>query len=103
MSATASSPAMELEHFGFDVVDGVAVVAMDVRGDKVNTVSPKLEADLGRILGRLEDDASIRAVVITSRKRDNFLAGADIEAIRGIDSAAAGTAMSKVLQDSLLR
>ncbi|NNF68537.1 MAG: fatty acid oxidation complex subunit alpha FadJ, partial [Acidimicrobiia bacterium] len=70
---------MDLTHFTFDVDgDGIATVLMDRAGEDMNTLSPETGADLAVILDRLEQDDSIRAVVIGSAKPDNFLAGADI-------------------------
>jgi 3-hydroxyacyl-CoA dehydrogenase/enoyl-CoA hydratase/3-hydroxybutyryl-CoA epimerase len=86
---------MDLTHFTLDVDgDGVATVLMDRAGEEMNTLSPETGAELAVILDRLEQDDSIRAVVIGSAKPDNFLAGADIrwfETLR--DPAEAAAAM----------
>lgn len=58
---------MDLTHFTFDVdSDGIATVLMDRAGEEMNTLSPETGADLAIILDRLEQDDSIRAVVIST-------------------------------------
>ncbi len=95
---------LDLSHFHFSVdEDGVAVVLMDVVGEKVNTLSPKVEADLGRIIDTLEQDGGIRAVVFGSAKRDGFIAGADIETIKSITTAREATQLAAELQKGFAR
>jgi 3-hydroxyacyl-CoA dehydrogenase/enoyl-CoA hydratase/3-hydroxybutyryl-CoA epimerase len=59
--------------------DGVLVVTIDQPGDSINKVDRALGADLERVLGMVDTDRTIRAVVIASGKKDIFIAGADIE------------------------
>lgn len=56
---------------------GVAVVTLDRRDEAINSLSPVLMDDFERLLDRLESDEDIRAVVLTSAKKD-FLVGADV-------------------------
>lgn len=80
------------EHFDFEVdTNGIATVAMDVKGESVNTLSPKVDRELQAILERLESDASIVGVVLASRKPGNFIAGADIEMLRAVKTAEEAT------------
>ncbi|MFW6369162.1 MAG: fatty acid oxidation complex subunit alpha FadJ, partial [Myxococcota bacterium] len=89
-------PAMDLTHFKFEVDEkGVALVLIDCADEKMNTLSTRLQADLEIILERLESDTSIRAVVVGSAKPDNFMAGADIEMIREVRSAAKATELAR--------
>lgn len=74
-----TTPTDTLQHFRLDVTDGIATVTMDRAGDDLNTLDPSLMEDFVTILDRLESDAGIRAVVLTSGKPDNFLAGANIK------------------------
>ncbi|HLU32009.1 MAG TPA: fatty acid oxidation complex subunit alpha FadJ [Acidimicrobiia bacterium] len=69
----------QLTHFRLDVADGVATVTMDRAGEELNTLDPSLMEDFAQVLDRLETDGDIEAVVITSGKEDNFLAGANIK------------------------
>ncbi len=59
--------------------DGVAIVWLDQAGEKINKISVDLLDDFRRLLDDLEQDSSIRAAVMISRKKDTFIAGADIE------------------------
>ena len=79
---------MKLTHIEFAVDDaGVATILMDRQGDAMNTLGPELAGDLFSLLDRLETDPAIKAVVISSAKPTNFLAGADIRWLRHIDDA----------------
>jgi 3-hydroxyacyl-CoA dehydrogenase/enoyl-CoA hydratase/3-hydroxybutyryl-CoA epimerase len=85
---------MDFSHFTFDVDgDGIATVLMDQAGEQMNTLSPATTAELATILERIEQDDSIRAVVIGSAKPDNFLAGADIRWFATLTEASAEAAM----------
>ncbi len=94
---------LKLEHIRFSVDDaGVATVLLDVAGERMNTLSLKLESDLGKVLDRLEKDDTIKAVVLGSAKRD-FLAGADIEMIKELTSREAATKASRSAQEGFGR
>jgi 3-hydroxyacyl-CoA dehydrogenase/enoyl-CoA hydratase/3-hydroxybutyryl-CoA epimerase len=83
---------MELTHFTFKVEDGVAVVLLDRDGEPTNTIGPVIFDEFSAVIGRLETDPAIKAVVIGSAKKGNFLAGADIrffETLTDPDEAAA--------------
>lgn len=95
---------MELTNFRFELDDnGIATVFMDVAGQKMNTLSPKVSEDLEKLVARIETDAAIRAVVITSGKRDSFIAGADIDAIKDVQSASEAAALSRQGQKGFAR
>lgn len=67
----------QLTHFSIRMDRHTAVVTMDLQGETMNTLGPRLIDDFATVLIRLETDPDVRAVVITSGKRD-FLVGADI-------------------------
>ncbi|HJR93488.1 MAG TPA: enoyl-CoA hydratase-related protein, partial [Acidimicrobiia bacterium] len=84
---------MNLTHFKLEPDDdGVAIVTIDRADDKINTLDPALMEDFESILARIEDDAQIRAVVLTSAKEDNFLAGANIKWFAELADPAAASA-----------
>ncbi len=94
---------LHLNHFSFEVdPKGVAVILMDVQGEKQNTLSQKVGEELERIIERLEQDDTIKAAVIGSKKSD-FLAGADIEMIKGVTTAQEATRLASELQEGFLR
>lgn len=83
--------------------DGVALVTLDVPGEKVNTLGRERIAEFERLLDTLERDAALRAVVIRSGKPDNFIAGADIADFTRIRSAQEGEALSRAAHAILAR
>lgn len=66
------------KHFTVTIDDGLATVLMDKADSPVNSISPDFGAELAEIIERVETDTEIKALVIGSAKRNNFLAGADI-------------------------
>jgi 3-hydroxyacyl-CoA dehydrogenase / enoyl-CoA hydratase / 3-hydroxybutyryl-CoA epimerase len=84
---------------GYEVIDGVALVTLDVPGAALNTLSISMAREFGELLDRLERDALVTAAVLISGKEDNFIAGADIEQLRGASSAADAEAMSREGQE----
>jgi 3-hydroxyacyl-CoA dehydrogenase/enoyl-CoA hydratase/3-hydroxybutyryl-CoA epimerase len=77
---------LALTHIKFDLTaDGVAIALLDRQGEDVNSLSPELAEDLFTVVSEVESNDAIRALVIGSAKRDNFLAGADIRWLQSID------------------
>ncbi len=75
--------------------DGVLVITLDVPGEKVNTLGRGMIAQFEALLDEVEDDSSVRAVVVRSGKPDSFIAGADIKDFTRIRSAEEGEALSR--------
>jgi 3-hydroxyacyl-CoA dehydrogenase / enoyl-CoA hydratase / 3-hydroxybutyryl-CoA epimerase len=75
--------------------DGVLVLTLDVPGEKVNTLGRERIAEFEKLLDEVERDSAVRALVITSGKPDNFIAGADIKDFTRIRSAEEGEALSR--------
>jgi 3-hydroxyacyl-CoA dehydrogenase/enoyl-CoA hydratase/3-hydroxybutyryl-CoA epimerase len=71
----------------------------DLQGEKVNKLSRKVMADFsGPVLSRLQalgKEGKIDALLLTSGKPGNFLAGADIDMILGAKSAEEAETLSK--------
>ena len=83
--------------------DGVLVITLDVPGEKVNTLGRERIAEFEVLLDEVEQDPSVRAVVIRSGKPDNFIAGADIKDFTRIQSAEEGEALSRAAHAVLFR
>ncbi len=95
---------LDLTHFSFEVDDyGVATILMDVKGEKMNTLSPNIQEDLDKILEVIEGDGTIGAVVIGSAKSSGFMAGADIDMLEDVSSAAQGAELSRHGQSGFAR
>ena len=75
--------------------NAVLVVSIDIPGESVNTVSLALSREFEALFEEIYADASIRAVVLTSGKPDNFIAGADIEQFTEFHAAADGERTSR--------
>ena len=83
-----------LTHFTITMDRHTAIVTMDLEGESMNTLGPRLIDDFELVLRRLETDPNIRAVVLTSGKRD-FLVGADI---RFFDELTTSTAAEEAIR-----
>lgn len=68
-------------------LDNVAVVSIDVPGEKMNTLKAEFASRVRAILKQIRDNKALRGVVFISAKPDNFIAGADINMIGSCRSA----------------
>ena len=59
--------------------DGVLVLTLDLPGESVNKIIREVRDELEQAFERLRSDSSLNAAVLISGKKDNFLAGADID------------------------
>ena len=66
--------------------DGIAVAAIDQPGRSMNVLNEELEKPLAALVERLETDAAIKGLILTSGKKD-FLAGADVDRLWAITTA----------------
>jgi 3-hydroxyacyl-CoA dehydrogenase / enoyl-CoA hydratase / 3-hydroxybutyryl-CoA epimerase len=79
-----------------DVEDGVAVVRINQATRPVNVLSNDLVEELARTIESLASpDAGVKGVVIISDKPGVWIAGADIEELKGIQSAGDGERLSR--------
>ncbi len=95
---TSSESASQTPCFSVELRDGVAVLRLDVPGESVNTLSGEVGAEFDQLLTRYERDAAVKALVLVSGKREGFVAGAKIEMIRGVASAAEAEELSRAGQ-----
>jgi 3-hydroxyacyl-CoA dehydrogenase/enoyl-CoA hydratase/3-hydroxybutyryl-CoA epimerase len=65
--------------FTTTVIDGIARLELDVRGESVNTISRAVREEMEKVLDSLQRDAEVNALIIISGKPDSFIAGADID------------------------
>ncbi len=70
-----------MSYFQFEQKRGVMIIGLDKPGDTVNTLDQSLMDGFAQALDRAEADPC-RAVVLISLKKDNFIAGADIDMFR---------------------
>src|SRR5688572_17260439 len=94
----AAMKAQELEAkqgFTYQVEDGVAVLTIDLPGESVNTLSPETGDAFTALISRAEKDPEVKAVVFISGKNDSFVAGAKIDFLQSLETAAEATAASR--------
>jgi 3-hydroxyacyl-CoA dehydrogenase/enoyl-CoA hydratase/3-hydroxybutyryl-CoA epimerase len=77
------------------VEQGVAIITYDQPSSPVNTLNSRVGSVFERMFTRIEQDASIAGAVLVSGKGDTWIAGADIEELTRIDTAAQGEALSR--------
>ncbi|NDJ56936.1 fatty acid oxidation complex subunit alpha FadJ [Enterobacteriaceae bacterium 4M9] len=75
--------------------DNVAVITIDVPGEKMNTLKAEFGTEVSAIVRQLRENHMLEGVVIISGKPDNFIAGADINMIAGCKSAAEAQALAR--------
>jgi 3-hydroxyacyl-CoA dehydrogenase/enoyl-CoA hydratase/3-hydroxybutyryl-CoA epimerase len=88
---------VKLTHIQFNVDgDGVATALLDKKDEPFNSLGPDLATDLFSVIDHVESNDEIKALVIGSAKKDNFLSGADIRWLQTLDDA--DTAMDLLSQ-----
>ena len=97
MAHAAKNPSIRLE--GPDG-DGIATVWIDCQDKKVNTLSVDLMPEFTAVFGKISADPRIKAIVIASGKETGFIAGADIDDLGLVRTAAEGAKLSKNAQDA---
>lgn len=63
---------------------GLANIIFDLPNEKVNKLSAPVMAELEQALNVIRDNKAIRILIITSAKKDIFIAGADINEIKDL-------------------
>jgi len=74
---------MQLENILWKVEDGVGVATLN-RPKALNALNSQTVRELGELLGEVERDASLRALVLTGAGDKAFVAGADIAEMSGL-------------------
>ena len=95
---------MNLTHVRWSVdADGIATLLIDQANSRLNTLNPALGQDLDTALSALLADPGVLAVVLASAKPDCFVAGADLEMLRDVRSAAEAAARAQEGQEAMRR
>ncbi|HWR71759.1 MAG TPA: enoyl-CoA hydratase-related protein, partial [Nitrospirota bacterium] len=82
--------------FSYEVrTDNIAVLTLDLPGEKVNKLTTPVMDELDSLLEQLAADRNIKALIIRSGKEGNFIAGADIAEIRDITDPALGRKLAR--------
>lgn len=67
--------------------NGVANLVFDLPNEKVNKLSAPVLVELEKAINVIDGNKAIRVLIITSHKKDIFIAGADINEIKEIHNA----------------
>jgi len=87
----------------WDVQDGIAIVTLDSKDQPVNVISRAVKDEFIATFELLGNDPAVKAVAFFSGKKDNFIAGADIEEFVQLSSAAEAERLSAGGQEMLDR
>lgn len=77
-----------------EIKESVAIFSLDKPGEKVNTLDETMMDQFSDLLDAVEADDTINGIVLISRKKDNFIAGADIEMFKARETAEELTELS---------
>jgi 3-hydroxyacyl-CoA dehydrogenase / enoyl-CoA hydratase / 3-hydroxybutyryl-CoA epimerase len=77
------------------LADGVAALVLDVKGRPVNVLGRQVLDDLEAALDRIAAEPSFRLLVLRSGKAGSFIAGADLQDFRSIQTAAEASTLSE--------
>lgn len=83
--------------------DGIAVVWLDQPGEKVNKLAADLVDEFNAMLDELFKDSEVKGVVLISKKKDTFIAGADLERLLELKEPGQVEALSRSGQALLNR
>ncbi|MBZ4371535.1 fatty acid oxidation complex subunit alpha FadJ [Corallococcus interemptor] len=93
--ATKQEAVEAKQGLSYDVTSGVAVITVDQPGAPVNTLSPDVGTAFSDLLLQAERDPEVKAVVFISGKKDNFVAGANIDFLQTLKTPADVEAISR--------
>ena len=77
------------------VENGIAMITFDAPNAPINAINSRLEGEFDAIFTQIESDDQIVAAVLISAKPDVWIAGADIEELVSLTTAAQGEALSR--------
>lgn len=89
--------------FTLSLLDGIAVITLDVPDQPVNVLGLPVIGDFEAALEQIRSEPAARAVVLISGKADSFVAGADIQEFVKIKTADEGEALSRAGQEMINR
>lgn len=95
-SATELTIDKTQQAFRLEIYDeNVGVIFIDVPDEKVNTLKAEFAQQFLAILQKAQSTSGLKGLVITSGKKDNFIAGADISMIAHCETKEQASELSK--------
>jgi len=87
---------MSFKHLSIRKADrGVTIIELDAAGKKVNTLTTELGEELASAVKEVAEDTSCAGVVLISGKPKGFIAGADIDMLAKVETAADGEKLAR--------
>lgn len=74
---------MAYQHILYDIADRIATITLN-RPDRMNAWTPIMEREVREAMASAAADSSVRVIVLTGAGR-GFCAGADMDALKGLD------------------
>lgn len=76
-----------MSHLAIETVENnIRVVTVDAPNATVNKLSSAFFDEVEAMIAHMESDSSVKGLVIISGKKDNFVAGADLDEIRAMET-----------------
>lgn len=76
-----------MSYFNITHTNSVAIVTLDLPGEKVNKLNESMMDEFSSFLDELEANSELKGAVLISGKKDNFIAGADIDMFQERETA----------------
>lgn len=89
--------------FNLSKQDTIAIIQCNDESQAQNVLNRPVSNEFDAILTELEADSSITGMILTSAKKDCFIAGADIAMINEVTTVEEAKALSVLLQDMTVR
>ncbi|MBE2249053.1 MAG: fatty acid oxidation complex subunit alpha FadJ [Myxococcus sp.] len=86
---------MSTPSFAYELEGEVAVITFDIEGEAVNTLSPAISQEFEALMTKAAADDAARAIVFISGKKDSFIAGAKIDFLSTLKTAAEAVALCR--------
>merc|ERR1719412_1657115 len=92
---------MAQKHATMTVDDGVAMIYLDSKDSKVNSLNEEVMTEMQNIFKDVQSKPEIKAAVLISKKPGCFIADADIKMLEKVKTAEEGATLSKACQNFL--
>ncbi|MFH1782897.1 MAG: 3-hydroxyacyl-CoA dehydrogenase NAD-binding domain-containing protein [Candidatus Omnitrophota bacterium] len=81
------------------IVDDILILEFNTPGSKANILTIRLMKELDSIIDSIPSKPDLKALIIKSKKKDIFIAGADIQELRELDSFEKAKEMAQMGND----
>ena len=93
---------MNLNYMNYQMdKNGIAEIIISQPGEKINTLSYNLMHELDFLINHVAEESRVKALIISSGKKDTFIAGADISEIIAINGPEAAEKTARLGQEVL--